>query len=81
MLESLSTDAFDSRTPTGSHYFRIIYCLKEQRERQTASSHVRDCQTGQRIDCNGEKVTSGWRPGSGLDYPLAVLTEVLPNCL
>ena len=34
------TDVFDSRTPTGSHYFGIVYCLKGH-ERKTASS-VRD---------------------------------------
>ena len=38
----LSTYVFDSRTPTGGHYFGIIYCLKEQHERKTASSHVCD---------------------------------------
>ena len=32
----------ESRTPTISHYFGNIHCLKEQPERKTASSHVRD---------------------------------------
>ena len=36
------SDVFNSRTPTGSHYFGIIYCLKEQHERKTASSQVCD---------------------------------------
>ena len=42
LMRELSTDVFDSRTPTGTHYFEIIYCLTEQHERNTASSHVRD---------------------------------------
>ena len=41
-LERLSKDGFDLRTPTGSHYFGIMYCLTVQHERETASSHVRD---------------------------------------
>ena len=40
--ESLKNTCFDSLTPTGSHHFGLIYCLKEQHERKTASSHVRD---------------------------------------
>ena len=40
-IESLNANMFDSRTPTGRHYFGIIYCLNEQHELQTASSHVR----------------------------------------
>ena len=39
---TLESDVFYSRTPTGSRYFGIIYCLKEQQKRKTASSHVRD---------------------------------------
>ena len=40
--ESLSSDGFDSQTPTISHYFGIIYCLTEKHERKTGSSYVRD---------------------------------------
>ena len=40
ILGSLSTDVFDSQMPTGSHYFGTMYGLKEQHERETASSHV-----------------------------------------
>ena len=35
-------DVFDPRTPSGSHYLGIIYCLETQHELKTASSHVRD---------------------------------------
>ena len=37
----LSTDVFDSRTPTGNS-FGIIYCLKERHELKTSFSHVHD---------------------------------------
>ena len=40
--ECTFSDVFDSRTQTGSHYFVIIYCLKEQHERKTASPLVCD---------------------------------------
>ena len=58
----MSVVTIDSRTLTGRHCFGSIYCLKEQHERQTASSHVHDfLSTHQRmrIDCNTEIVTSG----------------------
>ena len=63
IIESLakSTDVLDSRTPTGSHYFWIIYCHTNGKQPLVTSVA---CQTRQRmrIDCNAEIVASGWRP-------------------
>ena len=54
----LEHDVFDARTPTGSHYFGIMYCLTEQHERKkpflTSVTSVSNTST-LLFDCNTKR--------------------------